>query len=102
MREDYKRRLIAKSIAGDARVVTNPVASPTGFPFKVAKLEGTASEFRLHGASAHLRSWIPTGAIQAGRRRNWLSLLRRTRSPSMCPRTAKSKIRLGGNAYAMR
>jgi nitronate monooxygenase len=48
MREDYKRRLIAKSLAGEAKVVTNAVASPTGFPFKVAKLEGTASELPVY------------------------------------------------------
>jgi nitronate monooxygenase len=44
LREDYKQSLIAKSIEGSTRVFTDPVASPTGFPFKAAKLEGTASE----------------------------------------------------------
>lgn len=39
-----KARLLAKSLEGKAEVFTDPVASPTGFPFKVARLEGTASE----------------------------------------------------------
>src|SRR5664279_4850916 len=44
MKTDYKRELIAKAVAGTAKVFTNPVASPTGFPFKVAMLEGTTSD----------------------------------------------------------
>jgi nitronate monooxygenase len=31
-------------IAGKASVFTDPLASPTGFPFKVAQLKGTASD----------------------------------------------------------
>jgi len=50
MRADYRHRLIAKSIDGDAKVFTNPVASPTGFPFKVAQLEGTTSEESVYRA----------------------------------------------------
>jgi nitronate monooxygenase len=43
LREDYKRTLIADVIAGNARVFTDPLCSPTGFPFKVAQIEGSAS-----------------------------------------------------------
>ena len=39
-----KRRVIAASCAGTARVFTDPVASPTGFPFKVAQIPGTLSD----------------------------------------------------------
>lgn len=39
-----KARLLAKAVAGTAKVVTDAVASPTGFPFKLAQLEGTASD----------------------------------------------------------
>jgi NAD(P)H-dependent flavin oxidoreductase YrpB (nitropropane dioxygenase family) len=39
-----KRALLARIAAGRARVVTDPVASPTGFPFKVVQLDGTLSE----------------------------------------------------------
>ncbi len=41
---EIKERAIALSQAGAARVFTDPVASPTGFPFKVVQLEGTMSQ----------------------------------------------------------
>jgi len=44
LREDLKRTLLAEAAAGTGRVVTDPLASPTGFPFKVAQLAGTASD----------------------------------------------------------
>jgi nitronate monooxygenase len=44
LREDYKQAILAKVLSGDARVVTDSLASPTGFPFKVAQLEGTLSD----------------------------------------------------------
>ena len=39
-----KRQTIRASRAGLANVLTDPVASPTGFPFKVVELPGTLSE----------------------------------------------------------
>jgi nitronate monooxygenase len=50
LREDYKQALLTKVISGDARVVTDSLASPTGFPFKVAQLEGTLSERTVYSA----------------------------------------------------
>jgi nitronate monooxygenase len=44
MRDDYKRAVIDKVGCGAIRVFTDPLASPTGFPFKIARLEGTISE----------------------------------------------------------
>jgi len=44
LRNDYKQAVLEKAIAGEARVFTDPVASPTGFPFKVVQLEGSLSE----------------------------------------------------------
>lgn len=44
LQEDLKLALLTKVIAGESRVFTDPLASPTGFPFKVARLEGTNSE----------------------------------------------------------
>ena len=44
MKEEYKQRLLKKSAAGMARVFTDPVSSPTGFPFKAAQLENTNSD----------------------------------------------------------
>jgi nitronate monooxygenase len=41
---DLKEQVLKASLSDDARVFTDPVASPTGFPFKVVQLEGTLSE----------------------------------------------------------
>ncbi len=41
---DLKRQVLAMSRAGTASVFTDPVASPTGFPFKIAQVPGTMSE----------------------------------------------------------
>ncbi|MBS0663052.1 MAG: nitronate monooxygenase [Verrucomicrobia bacterium] len=43
-----KRRVIAASRAGQARVFTDPAASPTGFPFKVAEMPGTVSDAAIY------------------------------------------------------
>ena len=41
---ELKHELIERAIAGEISVVTDPLASPTGFPFKVVELEGTLSD----------------------------------------------------------
>lgn len=51
---DIKRRVLALSREGAARVVTDPVASPTGFPFKVLQLEGTHSDAATYEARARV------------------------------------------------
>ncbi len=38
-----RRRAVEASLSGQGRVYTDPVASPTGFPFKVMQLSGTLS-----------------------------------------------------------
>ena len=40
---ELRRQALALSRVGQARVFTDPLASPTGFPFKVAQLENTLS-----------------------------------------------------------
>ncbi len=50
LREDYKRTLLQKAVRGEAGVFTDPLASPTKFPFKVAQLEGTGSEPEVYAA----------------------------------------------------
>jgi NAD(P)H-dependent flavin oxidoreductase YrpB (nitropropane dioxygenase family) len=42
--EELKRQVLGLSRSGTAVVFTDPQASPTGFPFKVSRLEGTLSE----------------------------------------------------------
>jgi nitronate monooxygenase len=44
MRPDLKSALIAQAVTGSGDVFTDPLASPTGFPFKVAQLQGTYSD----------------------------------------------------------
>jgi NAD(P)H-dependent flavin oxidoreductase YrpB (nitropropane dioxygenase family) len=44
LRPELKRQALQMSRVGNARVFTDPVASPTGFPFKVVQMPGTLSE----------------------------------------------------------
>jgi len=48
LRDDYKQALLKKAVSGEAVVFTDPLASPTGYPFKVAQLEGTVSEREVY------------------------------------------------------
>lgn len=41
---DLKADVLEKSRRGEARIFTDPLASPTGFPFKVVPLAGTLTE----------------------------------------------------------
>ena len=41
---ELKKRVLKQVVSGDIRVKTDIKASPTGFPFKVANIEGTLSE----------------------------------------------------------
>ena len=40
----FRRTLVGNALAGKAKVFTDAKASPTGFPFKVAELEGSLSD----------------------------------------------------------
>lgn len=44
MAETHRRALLDEIRAGGVRVRTDPLASPTGFPFKIAMLESTLSD----------------------------------------------------------
>jgi len=44
LRSDLKESLLTQAAAGTGKVFTDPLASPTGFPFKVALLDGTYSD----------------------------------------------------------
>jgi nitronate monooxygenase len=41
---DVRRELVREALAGTLRIFTDPLASPTGFPFKVADLKGSLSD----------------------------------------------------------
>ena len=44
LRPDLKEKLLAQAMIGTGEVFTDPLASPTGFPFKVAQLQGSYSD----------------------------------------------------------
>jgi nitronate monooxygenase len=46
--EKYKQAVLEGVADGTARVVTDPLASPTGFPFKVVRLDGSVSEAAVY------------------------------------------------------
>lgn len=43
-----RRAFVQKALNGTANVFTDPLASPTGFPFKVAQMKGTLSEEEVY------------------------------------------------------
>jgi NAD(P)H-dependent flavin oxidoreductase YrpB (nitropropane dioxygenase family) len=45
---ELKQRVLALSLQGGIKVFTDPLASPTGFPFKVAQMPETLSEQTLY------------------------------------------------------
>lgn len=50
LKNAYKRALLENVRSGTARVFTDPVASPTSFPFKIAQLEGSLSQDEVYSA----------------------------------------------------
>ncbi|MDR2844782.1 MAG: nitronate monooxygenase [Puniceicoccales bacterium] len=48
MAASLKKKLIALAQSNAVRIFTDPFASPTGFPFKVAQVEGTLSESSVY------------------------------------------------------
>ena len=47
---DVKREVIQMVLEGKARVITDPVASPTGFPFKIVDKKGTMKDPEVYAA----------------------------------------------------
>jgi NAD(P)H-dependent flavin oxidoreductase YrpB (nitropropane dioxygenase family) len=54
LRPELKRQALQMSRAGTAHVFTDPVASPTGFPFKVVQMPGTLSEADRYAARTRI------------------------------------------------
>jgi nitronate monooxygenase len=50
LRDDLKRDVLDTCRNGTPRVFTDPVASPTGFPFKVIDIDGTLSDPDIYAA----------------------------------------------------
>jgi nitronate monooxygenase len=51
---ELKKAVLEKSKNASAEVFTDPVASPTGFPFKVAQLEGSLSDEKVYAQRERL------------------------------------------------
>ncbi len=76
MRADLKTRLIEQAIAGAGEVFTDPLASPTGFPFKVAQARGHLFGVQsLRRAEPDLRSGLFARAVRCWRWPDRLPLL---------------------------
>jgi NAD(P)H-dependent flavin oxidoreductase YrpB (nitropropane dioxygenase family) len=54
IRSELKQQALQLSREGLAHVFTDPLASPTGFPFKVAQLKGSLSEADLYEARTRI------------------------------------------------
>jgi nitronate monooxygenase len=54
LRPELKQQALQMSRAGNARVFTDPIASPTGFPFKVVQMPGTLSEADQYAARTRI------------------------------------------------
>lgn len=63
---DVRRTLVRQALAGEVCVVTDALASPTGFPFKVAKLAGTLSDDAVY---QHRRRVCDLGLLRQPYRR---------------------------------
>ena len=74
LRPDFRQQVLGQVRSGDARIFTDPFASPTGFPFKVALLPGTASESSVYSSRprvcdlGYLREAYKTESGQVGYR----------------------------------
>jgi len=47
---ELKRQVIQMVLANEARIITDPVASPTGFPFKILDKKGTIKDPEVYAA----------------------------------------------------
>jgi nitronate monooxygenase len=48
MENELKQMVLSKVITGDIKVITSSTISPTGFPFKVLGVDGTASDEKVY------------------------------------------------------
>ncbi len=48
--DEIKKKIIRKALDGKGEVLTDPLASPSGFPFKVVEMEGSVSEKEIYEA----------------------------------------------------
>ena len=99
--EELKHALMMKIIDGKASVFTDPLASPTGFPFKVARLEGTNSEPAMYAERHHASATWAFCASRTGLRKAESAIAAPpSRSACTLRRAARSRTPLAGSACA--
>jgi len=48
--QDYRQTILASVASGTVEVLTDPLASPTHFPFKIVQMEGSLSEYEVYSS----------------------------------------------------
>ncbi len=97
---ETRRALIRQALAGNGKVFTDPLASPTGFPFKVAQLEGTLPirpSMRPAAGSAIWAICLRPTARKTARSATAVPL---NLWPHMSPRAARRRTPWGASASA--
>ena len=74
---ELKRRALQLSQEGRARVFTDPLASPTGFPLKVAQIESTLSEASMFDNRPRICDLGYLRHLYRGERGQWDAFWRR-------------------------
>ena len=102
LRPDYKEDLLTQVRAGTIRVTTDPLASPTSFPFKVAPLGGTVSDAAVYEKRARV---CDLGYLREAYRTDpapWASAARPSRSRRTSPRAGPWPTPSAASASATR
>lgn len=66
MNPELRKAVLRQLLTGGVQVFTDPVASPTGFPFKVVVLEGTMADEKVYAARPRL---CDLGALRSAYKR---------------------------------
>ena len=99
---ETKARVLALSRRGEVRVLTDAVASPTGFPFKVVQLPGTLSaREHVRGPAPRLRPRLPALRLPPGERSLGVALPRRARG-GLRPQGGCSRGHRGAQVHLQR
>lgn len=95
-----KEEVLRQVASGDLSVFTDPVASPTGFPFKVLELEDSLSEKAKYDSRPACATWGTCAPRTRMRRARWVTAAPRSPSPIGSRRAARSRPLRGASACA--
>ncbi len=73
LRPEVKAQVLAMSKAGRAEVFTDPIASPTGFPFKVVQLDDTLSNEEVYQGRQRIcdLGYLRTAYVDEDGKKGW-------------------------------